>query len=160
MPTVSQKIGTLTGFTASTNLNSLADKQAKPLGVVDNSSLKYPNAYVSLNFAATNSLAYDGAIELYFLSCVDTANDKWSDDINPDTTSNVAASLSNAKLISPALRADNTFSGKGIVWVCNDLAKEVGDLPNKWTIVVYNKSGQTLKSSGNKAVYSLKTYQV
>jgi hypothetical protein len=160
MPTVSQKIGTTTGFTASANLNSLADGQAKPLGVVDNTSLKYPNAYVSLNFAATSGLAYEGAIELYFLSCIDTTSDKWSDDINPDTTSNVSASIANAKLISPTLRADNTLSGKDIVWVCNDLAKEVGDLPLKWTIIVYNKTGQAFRATGKKAVYRLKTYQV
>jgi len=160
MATVSQKVGTLTGFTASTNLNSLADGQAKPLGTVDNTSLRYPNAYVSLNFAATSGLAYDGAIEIYFLSCIDTANNKWSDNINPDTTSNVVASLANAKLISPALRADNSLSGKDVVWVCNDLAKEVGDLPEKWTLVIVNRTGQAFKATGKRAVYRLKTYQV
>ena len=160
MPTVSQKLGALTGFTASTNLNNLPDGQAKPLGIVDNTSLKYPNAYVSLNLAATQSLSYSGAIELYFLACIDTINNKWSDNINPDTTSNVSASLVNAKLISPSLRADNDLSNRSIVWVCNDLAKEVGDLPTKWALIVYNKTGQALKGSGNKAVYQLKSYTV
>jgi len=160
MPTVSHKLGALTGFTASTNLNSLADKAAKPLGVVDNTSLKYPNAFVSLNFNATQTLAYDGAIELYFLSCVDTSNDKWTDDINPDGTNDVSGSLVNAKMISPAITANNDYSNRSIVWVCNDLAKEVGDLPSKWTIIVYNKSGQALKASGNRAVYQLRSYTV
>ena len=160
MPVVSHKLGALTGFTASTNLNNLPNGEAKPLGVVDNTSLKYPNAYVSLNFAATQSLSYDGTIELYFLACIDTTNDKWADNINPNTTSNVSASLVNAKPISPVITADEDVSNIDISWVCNDLAKEVGDMPMKWTIVVYNKSGQTLKSTGKKAIYQLRSYQV
>ena len=159
MPVISQRLGNLLGFSASPNLVSLADGEAKPLGEVDNTSLKYPNAYVSLSIAASAALPYDGAIELYFLSCIDTAGGKWSDDINPDTTSDVEASIANAKLISPSLKADTDLSSKNIVWVCNDLAKEVGDLPSKWTLIVYNKTGQVLRSSGHKAVYQLKSYQ-
>ena len=160
MPVLSQKFGGLTGFSASPNLNSLADTAAKPLGVVDNTALKYPNAFISLNFAATQSLAYNGKIELYFLSCVDTTNDKWSDDINPDATTDVSGSIANVTPLSPALKANNDLSNESVVWICNDLAKEVGDLPAKWTIVVHNKTGQALKSSGNAAIYQLKSYQV
>ncbi len=159
MPVVSHKLGALTGFTASTNLNSLPNGEAKPLGVVDNTSLKYPNAYVSLNFAATQSLSYDGTIELYFLSCVDTVNNKWTDDINPDTTSDVSASLVNAKPISPTIPANEDLSNIDITWICNDLAKEVGDMPMKWSLVVMNKTGQAFKSTGKKALYQHRTYQ-
>jgi hypothetical protein len=157
MPTVFVKQGTLRGFSASTNLNSLANNQAKPLGIVDNTGVKYPNAYVYLSFNATQTLEYDGTIELYFVGCIDTSNDKWADNINPSTTSNVSASIINTKMITP-LVADEGQSNEAIVWVCNDLAKEVGDLPPKWTLVVYNKSGQALKASGHRAVYQLTSY--
>ncbi len=157
MPTIYVKQGNLTGFAASDNLQSLANNQAKPLGVVDNTGAKYPNAYVYLSFNASQSLEPGGTIDLYFLGCVDTANDKWSDNINPSTTSNVSASILNTKTIIP-LVADDSISDEAIVWVCNDLAKEVGDLPPKWTIVVYNKSGQPLRPSGHRAVYQLTSY--
>ena len=160
MPVVSQKLGALTGFEASTNLNNLANDAAKPLGSIDNTSLKYPSAFVSLSFATSSDLAYNGAIEVYFLACVDTTNSQWSDDIDPDSTSDVSASMLNIKPISPPLIANNDVSGESIVWICNDLAKEVGDLPAKWTIVVHNKTGQALSGSGNKAIFQLKSYQV
>ena len=164
MPTVSLKLGNLTGFSASDNLSDLPDKQAKVIGVVDNTSLKYPNSYMSFSFAATSaalaSLAYDGAIELYFLPCVDVTNDIWTDGIASQATNNVAASLFNAKLISPPITANTPLSGQNIKYVINDLAKEVGDMPQKFVVVVYNKSGQDFPNSGHKAVYQLRSYTI
>jgi len=160
MATMKQTVGSLTAFGSASNLNSLANNAAKPLGEVDNATNDYPNA--KLHFIinlAVSGLIMGGSIEIYFLSCIEDedTNASWSEGINPDDTSDVASSIYNLDPIV-TLRADNTMNSVDITWNCNDLAALVGDLPPYWTLVVWNKSGAALVSSGHTAEYAPVSY--
>jgi len=161
MATMKQSVGALTAFSSASNLNSLANNAAKPLGQVDNSSNDYPNAKLHFVFnLAVASLVMGGSIEIYFLSCIETpgTNENWSEGINPADTNDVSEDIYNLKPIA-TLRADDVMNSVDITWNCNDLAALVGDLPPYWTLVVWNKSGQALISSGHTAEYALVSYQ-
>ena len=169
MATMKQTVGALTAFSAASNLNSLANGAAKPLGEVDNSSNDYPTAkiWMVLNLS-TSTLQVGGAVEIYFMAKIeDRSGDNldWDDEINADDTNDVSGSMFNLRLIK-TFRADDVMASEDIVWNCNDLSalkdqdgNIVGDLPPYWTLVVYNKSGQAFASAGHQAQYVNVTYQ-
>jgi hypothetical protein len=157
-----QTVDALAAFGSASNLNSLANDNAKPLGEVDNSTNDYPSAKIHLILnLATTGMVVGGAVEIYFISKIEdnSVNADWSDGINPDDTNDVSNTIYNAQLIK-TLRADDVMDSVDITWNCNDLSTLIGsDLPPYWTLVVFNKSGAAFVSSGHTAQYAHVSYQ-
>lgn len=143
--------GTWTQFGSYTNLNSLANGAAKPLGVVDNSTAKKPYARLEITVTlASSSVSSTGYIDWYLIRArQNTGASDWTDGISPTTTSDIASSLKNARIIRRSSANAN-----------NQVVKEVFHLPvlypgEYWTIVPLNGTGAAFASSGNDARYSL-----
>jgi len=161
MATMKQTVDSLTAFSAASNLNSLANNTAKPLGEVDNSTNDYPSAklHLILNLAVSGQVM-GGAVEIYLISKIEdnSLNSDWSDQINADDTNDVSGNIYNAQLIH-TLRADEVMDAVDITWNCNDLSALVGsDLPPYWTLVIFNKTGAAFVSSGHTAQYAHVSY--
>jgi hypothetical protein len=168
MATMKQSVGSLTNFGSVTNLNSLANNAAKPLGEVDNSTNDYPNAKLFFVFnLATSNLQMGGTIEIYFMGKIEERagdNLDWDDEINANDTNDISTDIFNLRRIK-TLNANNDMNSEDIVWNCNDLSamhdqdgNMIGDLPPYWSLVVWNKSGQALAASGNIGQYINVTY--
>jgi hypothetical protein len=158
-------VGSITAFSLASNMDSLADGAAKPLGAMDNSSSEYSTARLELviNLETTEAnLDVDGVIELYYICSLD--NTTWTDGISPSSTSDQAGNIKHARLIQ-AFKADKSMAGLDITWVCPDLSllgdkrgDKIGELPPYWSLIVFNRSGSAIQASGNTARYQLVTY--
>jgi len=145
MSTTSTNYGTRTQFSAESNLTSLGNNAAKPLGQVSNASELAVNYafYLEMKLAAA-SVSADGTIEVYLLEKDDNSADKWTDGIDGDTTSDSASSLKNAK---PLFTLDANANGQ-VVAFHGRLRDYVSDVPKYWSLLVLNKSGQALTGTG------------
>ena len=168
MATMKQSVGAVTAFSLDSNLDSLADATAEPLGEVDNSSNDYPGAKVHLIInLASSGLDELGTVEVYLLSCLGTSGTaaNWTDGIDGDATADQASNVKNSRLIKVFV-ADVSMQGVDINWVCNDLCllldqdgAMVGDLPPHWALLIFNKSGAALSASGHTANYQTVSYE-
>jgi hypothetical protein len=146
MAEMQQKVGALTSFGGVTKLASLPNNRCRMIGYLDWSSDEYPNAKMHFGMSFKDVSPTDGgSIGVYLMSSLNGTN--WSGDVTPQTALTGAAfvrddQLSVMKLIK-SIPVDNSCSDTTVVWVCNDLAKEVGDLPEYWGIAVDNQSGAT-----------------
>ena len=159
MATLTQLVSALSTFPNSTNLISLSDNKAVPLGTIDNSANDYPNAKLYFNLKMGSSCRAGGTVDLYLMSCIEGSGNSsnWTDGISPTASPSVTTGINNMPLIH-SLKADKKWSTGRIVWVCNDLASKVGKLPPYWTICIHNNSGSTL-GTGHVTKYSLVSYQ-
>ena len=159
MATLKQLVIASSTFPNSTNLKSLDDNRAVPLGVIDNSANDYPNAKLLFNLKLGSDCRVGGTIQLYMMSCIEqqSYSSNWTDGISPTASPSITTGINNMQLIE-TLKADKSWSTGRVVWVCNDLASKVGKLPPFWTICVHNNSGSTL-GTGHVARYSLVSYQ-
>jgi hypothetical protein len=177
MSTMTHVLGSLTSFNLVNNLQGLVNDTCKPLGggassYVDNSSLKYPSANLYFKiYLPTSGLVPGGALEFYIVKCLITPGTQanWSANINPGDTNDVSGSIFN---IAPFLRlkADADMGGGTVIcYVLTDLAfhkfqdidgtiREVGELPPYWSILCWNKCGNTLLTSTHVAQFQLRSY--
>ncbi|MCC6328990.1 MAG: hypothetical protein IT174_10770 [Acidobacteria bacterium] len=154
MATQTINYGTETAITA-TNINSLANNQAKPLPVVDNSSTKAIDAKV--HFEATlgsSGVSATGTIELYLLESTESTTADFSDGIDPTSASDVAASIKNATLLRILNANANSQVVKVIFDLTADVRNELANCPKYWSVLVLNKSGAALAASGHEANYT------
>lgn len=162
MTVMKQQVDSITGFSKSTFLNSLAAGSARPLGLVDMSANDYPNAKIHLSVNVSTAMVVAGAIEVFFISSLN--NTIWTDQINPSSSASASTKLNTAQLIT-TIKADQSkniaskVAAHRLNWVCNDFARLVGDLPPYWTLVVKNLSGSALAASGTTAAYQKVSYQ-
>jgi hypothetical protein len=152
MSTTTVNYGTRTQFPQYTNLNSLANNAAKPLGKIDNSATgggnKANNIWIDVDITlGASGVSTTGSIELYLLESKDDTT--YTDGISPTGTSDIASSLKNATLFK-VLAA--TANSQVIRWR-QRLGDFLSDMPKYGSIVAYNKSGAALAASGNDAGY-------
>ena len=157
MTIMRQYVGTVTSFSASTRLNSLANGAARCLGQIDNSTGYYPNAKVQFTINLSTANSAGGQVEIYFVGSL--TGTTYTDNITVGATSNQASKLKLAPRIA-ALKADADMNSVDINWVSKDLRSLVGsDLPPYWSVVVKNVSGSAFAASGHAAKYALMSYQ-
>ena len=153
-----QNLGTYTSFAGVSNLNSLPTNQAKPFGRVDFSSNEYPNAKFTIGIDFSGVSPMDGgSIDIYVCFSMDGTD--FSGDIDLTSTTDVKSSIRNHLPRLKSLDVDIAMSDSSLVWVCNDMASLVGDLTEYWSLVIWNKSGCTLPSSGHYCKYKSSTYE-
>jgi len=142
--------GTRTAFGSASNLNSLANNAAKPLGAIDNSINKKPYAWVELTVTLGSSgISSTGTIEWYLIQAlVNSAATDWQDGIDPASTSDVASSIKNARRVRTSTANANSQV------VRERFQLPVADPGKYWTIVALNKTGAAFASSGNGAYYA------
>jgi hypothetical protein len=142
--------GSQTPFATVSNLNSLANTEAKPLGKVTAvASSQVPLNYrMNLEIAlASTGVSATGVLEIYLIESEDDSD--YTDGIDPAGTTNIAASLKNAKLIDVLLANANSQIVRAVIDLIGAGFPPVMDVPNFWTIVVKNLSGAALASSGH-----------
>ena len=153
MATESANYGTRTAFGTLTNLNSLANAAAKVLGHVDNAtSVKALNYHVWLELALNSTgVSATGTVSIYLLEGQVSGSGDTTDGIDMSTpsTSDVAASIKNAKLLE--ILAANANS-QVVRWHAR-LLDFISDVPNFWGLLILNNSGAAFASSGHDAQY-------
>jgi len=158
MAVMEQYITTLTDFSGATNLNSMPEGHARPFGSVDFSSNEYPNCKIVLGLDFSGVSPIDGgSFVLYLASSLD--NTYWSGNMNLSATTDVGSMIRNHCKEIVTIEIDNTLSDTSLVYVINDLAREVGDLPEYWGIIGLNGSGVTLPSDGHLLKYQSYSYE-
>lgn len=148
MATETINYGSRAAFSVVSNLTSLANAAAKPLGAIDNSSNKAIGFKVDLTVTlAGSSVSATGVIRVYLIESEDGGTN-YDDGINPSTTSDIASSIKNALLIGTLTANANS-----------QVVRATLDVPvfprlfapKHWTLVVLNESGTALHSSGHDA---------
>lgn len=162
MPTQTIQIGSETGFTV-TNVNSLANNQAKPLPAVDNSTVKAVDYKCYLEITLPSSgVSATGTIEVYLIEGTENTSTTtdWTDGIDPAGSSNIASSIKNAKLLRIYNANANNQVVRGVFDLLSDLCGSMLNAPKFWTFVIYNKCGATLAASGHEITYSPVKYEI
>ena len=132
-------LGTETEFSSKSNLHSLGDGEAKPLGDVDCSSAVYYDAWVSpIRFETDGSgWAAGDTCSLYLIHTLGalTTAAEWTDGIDPDSSTDIASSIIGAKWIQtiPTEANSTRFWFDGF-----SLRQKLGFVPYGWTVVVKN----------------------
>ncbi len=142
--------GTRTVYGTVTNLNSLANSAAKPLQHVDNTTTKAIDYLFWLEIALNSTgVTATGSIEVYLLESQISGSGDTTDgiDMATPTTSDVAASIKNAKLLEVlAANANNQ-----IVRFAGRLRDYIASVPNFHGLLIVNKSGAAFAASGHDA---------
>jgi hypothetical protein len=142
-------------FSVASNLNSLANAAAKPLGEVNNNTTPRNNYLLNLDITLNAAgVAATGSVELWYIES-DTTGTDYSDGIAPGTTSDVAASLKNARLIAVLTANANA---QVVRWRASLWDRGVFEIGPFWALVVVNKSGAAIAASGNAATYQAVDY--
>lgn len=144
--------GARTQLAQDSNLNSLANSQAKALGKID---LSAGVNDLHIFFQATlagSGISSTGTIEIYWSGSQDDAT--YTDGIAPTGSGDVAASLKNSTLLA-VLRADVNSQ---VVRRNIDVGSRLGSLPKFGTVVAVNKSGAALAASGNSCHFQTIVY--
>jgi hypothetical protein len=141
--------GTKTSFASSSNLNSLANGAAKPLGALDNTTTKADRYLLQIAVVlASASVSATGTIEWWLIQApVNSGPTDWTDGIDPGSASDIASSLRNAILIRVSTANANNLT-----------VRERFQLPVStphpfFAIVAVNKTGAAFASSGHLAEY-------
>lgn len=146
--------GTETAFTV-TNINSLANNAAKPIGVVDNSTTKALDYRVYLEVSLnTTGVSATGSLEIYLIESSESTTADFSDGIDPAGTADVSASIKNAPLLAILNANANSQIVRAIIDIGTDLRGLVRNCPKFWSVVVLNKSGAAILATGNEASYT------
>jgi hypothetical protein len=136
------------------NLNSLANGAAKSLGKIDFNSNNAHEATIKIKATLGSSgVSATGVLEFYFIGAQEEFGD-WTDGIDPTSTSDVAASIKNARRL-PAATAN---ANSQIVNVTLDIFAYVGSGYSYGAVVVKNSSGAALAASGHDADYQTVVY--
>jgi hypothetical protein len=145
MPTFKLLYGTRTQFALDSNLASLANNAAKPIGKIDNTTTLAQAYRVDLSITLGTGVSSTGTVEVYLIESEDDSS--YTDGISPTGTSDVASSIKNAMLID-VLTANvaSTVVRKRLVIPVVAPEKYQG-------VVVYNKSGAAFASSTHSAYY-------
>lgn len=144
--------GTLTAMGSASNLNSLSNAQAKPLGAIDLSAGFHDcEIYVQATLASSGVSA-TGTLQIYGLRSTD--NTDWTDGIAPGGTGDIASSIKNADLLAELAANANSQ----VVRYNLNLGDAQGALSQYHAIVVKNNSGAALAASGHAAKYQTKQY--
>lgn len=148
--------GTQTAFATVSNLNSLAAAAAKPLGKVDFSAVLALNAKVNLEIAlASSGVSSAGTLSVYLIESMDDAD--YTDGIDLTGTSDIAASIKNARLLAVLVANANSQVVKACLDVVGAGFPPIRVLPKYWGLVVLNNTGNTLAASGHDCDYSAVT---
>jgi hypothetical protein len=139
--------GTRTAFTNASNLHSLANNAAKPLGKVDNSTALDFAFLIELEFTAGGTNAEPKNLEIYVIVAASDTTTTYTDRIDPAGTSDIASSLRQADCIEN-IRVD-TIS---IAYRSNFIL-DLGHPWPFWALVAKNMSGSSLAASGALAHY-------
>jgi hypothetical protein len=143
--------GSRTEFTSDSNLNSLANGTAKPLGVVDSTATNAVGYKVEIEAAlASTGVSATGTITVYLIEAATNTTTTFTDGINPAGTS--AVTVVNARPI----RVLNANMASTTVYDTFDLP--VVNAPKYWSLVISNGSGAAFASSGNGVWYTPVTY--
>lgn len=162
MPTQTVLIGSETGFTV-TNVNSLANNQAKPLPAVDNSANKAVDFKVYVEITLPSSgVSATGTIEIYLIEGTESTSTTtdWTDGIDPAGSANIASSIKNAKLLRIYNANANNQVVRSVFDLLSDLCGSMLNAPKYWALVIYNKCGATLPASGHEITYSSVKYEI
>lgn len=160
MATQTINYATETAITA-TNLNSLANSQAKPLPLVDNSSTKAVDYKIYFETTLNSSgVSSTGTIEVYLLESTEGGTTDWSDGIDPAGSANIASSIKNAKLLRVLNANANSQVVRDVIDLTGDLPGLMRNCPKFWAIVVYNKSGAALSGSGHEVTQTAIKYDI
>jgi hypothetical protein len=136
------------------NLNSLANGAAKSLGKIDFNTNDAHEATIKIKATlGASGVSASGILEFYFIGAQEETGD-WTDGIDPTSTSDVAASIKNARRLPTAAANAN---GQ-VVSVIIDIFAYVGSGYSYGAIIVKNSSGAALASSGNDADYQTVVY--
>ncbi len=139
--------GAATSFSSSANTQSLANNAAKPLGKVSNNSTLAIDYTFSLEFKLGSSgVSATGTVEIWLIESTDDSD--YTDGINPDSSSDIASSIKNARLLSILTANANS---QVIKWVQGlvgaGMPAPVTACPQYWAVIVYNKSGATMSAT-------------
>ena len=131
-----------------TNMNSLANGQAKSLGKIDfeTNGAHMATAKVELTLGSSG-VSSTGLVNIYFLGSQDDTD--WTDGIDPTSTSDVTSSIKNATRIASL----NANANSQVVKVVLDLFSLVGDGYSLGALVVANESGAAFAASGHDGDY-------
>lgn len=148
MSNIATVFGTRTAFGLITNINNLANAEAKPLGAVDLSS-ELP-LDVAIDFQATLAAAAvsaTGSLGLFLIEGPAGGSTDYTDGIDPAGTANIAASLKNAMRIqTPVANVVNQ-----VVRVRFRLREYLSSIPKFFSLVLLNSTGAAIIASGNDA---------
>lgn len=160
MATETINYGTETAITA-TNVNSLANNEAKPLPAVDNSSTKASDYKVYFE-ATLNStgVSATGTIEVYLIESTESTTADFTDGIDPAGSANIASSVKNSRLLRILTANVNSQVVRDTFEISSDLRGLGRACPKYWALVVYNKSGAALNGSGNEVTQTAIKYDV
>ena len=163
MATQNISYGTETAFSSPgpSNLNSLANNAAKPVGVCDNSSTKAVGYKCYLELTLNSSgVSSTGTIEVYLLESTESTSADFTDGIDPTSSSDVASSIKNAKLLAVFNANANSQVVKATLDLLGDFFGSLRDCPKYFSLLIVNKSGAALASSGMEATFTPITYTV
>lgn len=147
--------GTRTAFSGASNLNSLTNAQAKPMGAVTTPTP--PPSSNCIGFLidisvtpASSGTSSTGVLSIYMVQSMDGGT-YYTDRIDPAGTSDVASSIKNAKLVKTV----NVNANSGTIPVFQDdfFLPVVAPAP-KWSLVVLNSTGANLPASTHGINYT------
>jgi hypothetical protein len=143
-------LGARTDFTLASNIASLANNAAKPLGKVNNTTLDAHEINLELEITlASAGVSTTGFVEVWLIeSQADGGTSDYTDGINPDGTADIASSLKNARCVLTLIA-----NASGTV-VRYKSRLPVGQLAPYFTLVIVNKSGAAMAASGHVAKYT------
>lgn len=152
MATFIVNYGTRTAFGTLTNMNSLGSAAAKVFSHVDNTSTKATDYHFWLELTLGSSgVSATGTVEVYLLEGQVSGSGDTTDglDMSTPSTSDLAASIKNAKLLAVlAANANNQV----VRWNAR-LGDFISTPPNFWGLLVKNVSGAAFAASGHDAEY-------
>lgn len=159
MATTTQNYGTRTAFGTLSNLNSLANNAAKVLSQVDNTTTKALDYLIWLEITlASTGVSASGSVEVYLLEAQVSGSGDTTDgiDMATPTTSDIAASLKNAKKIDVLTANANS---QVVRWNTR-LLDHISNVPPFWGLAIKNVSGAAFAASGHDAQYQSIKYDI
>lgn len=150
MSTQSPLYGTRTEYPNDSNLNSLANGQAKPIGAVDNASLS-PTPAMGFKVDATivlgsSGVSSTGTIPIYLLESADGTN--YTDGITVTSSSDQTSNIKNAVIVA----SPNANANSQTVRIVFDLPRLFA--PKKHSLLFSNSTGAAFASSGHSVYYT------
>lgn len=134
------------------NLNSLANNSARESAAIDNTSDEFPDALVTVQVKTNSNVPTgDKAVYVYVAGSEDGTN--FTDNATGSDAGITLASPTNlihvATIACPAL--STTY--RKVFSVATAFGGQ-GNMPRKWSVIVQNKTGNALDSTGHAVTYS------
>ena len=148
--------GTRTAFGSASNLNSLTNGQAKPMGAVTTTG-NVVGYLIDISITpASSSTSATGYMQIYLIEANDGGTN-YTDRINPAGTSDVTSTIKNARPIRQVVVNANS----GTIGVFQDnFMLPVMYPANNWSLIVSNQSGANLPSSTHSIYYTPVYYTI